>query len=64
MSSASALLACIERPDWNVVSYDVRLTILHQLNNRHHPSTRTQGMPPIDDACRERDNVFRRIKTF
>jgi hypothetical protein len=64
-SSAPALLACFERPDWNVVSYDVRLTILHQLNTAITRLHEQQGMPPFDDGVPgERDNVFRRIKTL
>jgi hypothetical protein len=62
-SSAPALLACFERPDWAAVSYDVRLTILHELNTAITCLREQQGLPPFDDGVPgERDNVFRRIK--
>ena len=58
-----ALLACFERPDWAAVSYDVRLTILHELNTAITCLREQQGLPPFDDGVPgERDNVFRRIK--
>jgi hypothetical protein len=62
-SSAPALLDCFERPNWNVVSYDVRMTILHELNAAITYLRERQGMPPFDDGVPgERDNIFRRIK--
>jgi hypothetical protein len=64
-SSAPALLACFERPDWAAVSYDVRLTILHELNTAVTRLHEQQGMPPFDDGVPgERDNIFRRIKNL
>jgi hypothetical protein len=64
-SSAPALLACFERPDWTAVSYDVRLTILHQLNTAITRLREQHGAPPIDDGVPgERDNSFRRIKNL
>ena len=32
LSSAAALLDHMQRTDWSSVSYDVRLTVLHQIN--------------------------------
>ena len=32
LNSAAALRACVQRMDWSTVSYDVRLTALHQSN--------------------------------
>jgi hypothetical protein len=62
-SSAPALLACFERPDWNAVHYDVRLVVLHELNTAITRLREQQSMPPFDDGVPgERDNVFRRIK--
>jgi hypothetical protein len=63
--SASALLACFERPDWSVVSYDVRLTLLHELNIAVTRLRERQGMSPFDDGVPgERNNIFRRIKAL
>jgi hypothetical protein len=63
LRSAPVLLACFEHTDWNAVSHDVRLTILHELNVAITRLREQQGLSPFDDGVPgERDNVFRRIK--
>jgi hypothetical protein len=65
LSSAASLLACVQRSDWSAVSYDVRLTVLHQINNTITRLRERHGLPPIDDPLPGRpDNVFRRIKNL
>jgi hypothetical protein len=63
LSSAAALLACVQRIDWSAVSYDVRFTVLHQINETISRLRERNGMPAIDDPLPgQPDNVFRRIK--
>ena len=62
LSSASAC-SLVSSAGLDSVSYDVRLTILHELNTAITRLREQQGMPPFDDRVPgERDNVFRRIK--
>jgi hypothetical protein len=63
LNSAATLLACVQRTDWSTVSYDVRLTLLHQINQTITRLRERNDMVAIDDRLPgERDNVFRRIK--
>jgi hypothetical protein len=63
LSSAAALLACVQRTDWSTVSYDVRFTVLHQINQTIARLRERNGLPAIDDPLPgQPDNVFRRIK--
>jgi hypothetical protein len=63
-SGAATLLACIQRLDWSTVSYDVRLTVLHQINAAITRLRTRQGLAPIDDPLPgQSDNAFRRIKS-
>ena len=63
LNSAATLLACIQRTDWSAISYDVRLTILHQINRTITRLRERNGMVAIDDPLPgQPDNVFRRIK--
>jgi hypothetical protein len=63
LSSAAALLACVRRTDWSTISYDTRLTVLHQINQAIMRLRERNGMAPIDDPLPgQPDNVFRRIQ--
>jgi hypothetical protein len=63
LSSAAALLACVQRTDWSAVSYDTRLTALHQVNQSITRLRERNGMAGIDDPLPgQPDNVFRRIR--
>jgi hypothetical protein len=63
LSSAAALLACMQRIDWDTVSYDVRFTVLHQINQTIMRLRERNGLAAIDDPLPgQPDNVFRRIK--
>jgi hypothetical protein len=63
LDSAAALLACIQRTDWSAVSYDIRFTVLHQINATISRLRERNGMPAIDDPLPgQPDNVFRRIR--
>jgi hypothetical protein len=63
LDSAAALLDFMRRNDWSSVSYDVRLTVLHQINQTIARLRERHGMAPIDDPLPgQPDNVFRRIK--
>jgi hypothetical protein len=63
LNSAAMLLACIQRTDWSTVSYDTRLTLLHQINQTIARLRERNGMVAIDDPLPgQSDNVFRRIK--
>jgi hypothetical protein len=63
LNSAATLLAAVQHTDWNTVSYDVRLTVLHQVNEAIARLRERAGLPPIDDPLPgQPDNVFRRIK--
>jgi hypothetical protein len=63
LNSAAALLACVQRIDWSAISYDVRFTLLHQINQTIARLRERNGMAAIDDPLPgQPDNVFRRIK--
>jgi hypothetical protein len=63
LSSAAALLACIQHTDWSSVSCDTRLTVLHQVNATITRVRERNSLPVIDDPLPgERDSLFRRIK--
>jgi hypothetical protein len=63
LNSAATLLACIQRTDWSTISYDIRLTILHQINRTITRLRERNGMAAIDDPLPgQPDNVFRRMK--
>jgi hypothetical protein len=65
LGSAAALLACVERADWGEVSYDTRLTVLHQVNTAITRMRERHGLVPFDDGIPgQRDNVFRRIRSI
>ena len=58
-SSAAPLLAFIRRSDWSSVSYDTRLTVLHQINDRITRMRERHGLSPFDDPLPgQPDNVF------
>ena len=62
-NSAAALLAFVERTDWSVINYEVRLELLHQLNTSICRAREARGLPPLDDPIPPRnDSVFRRVK--
>lgn len=52
LSSAAVLLDYMQRSDWSSVSYEVRLTALHQVNQSITRLHERNGMPGIDDPCR------------
>jgi hypothetical protein len=63
LNSAAALLMFVERADWNAVSYDTRLTVLHQINTAITRMRERHGLAPFDDPLPpQSDSVFRRIK--
>lgn len=63
LDSAAMLLDFMQRTDWSSVSYDVRLTALHQINESICRLRERHGLPPIDDGVPgQPDNAFRRIK--
>jgi hypothetical protein len=63
LSSAAALLDYMQRSDWSSVSYEVRLTALHQVNQSITRLRERNGMAGIDDPLPgQPDNVFRRIR--
>ena len=63
LSSAAVLLDYMQRSDWSSVSYEVRLTALHQVNQSITRLRERNGMPGIDDPLpHQPDNVFRRIR--
>ena len=60
---ASALVAKVGSIDWNTVAYDVRLTLLHQINDAVTTLREMRELPPIDDGFEhEPDGVFRIVK--
>lgn len=62
LNSAAALLDFIQRSDWNSVSYDTRLVVLHQINNSVTRMRERHGLPPFDDPLPgQPDDMFRRI---
>jgi hypothetical protein len=53
----------MQRTDWTSVSSDVRLTVLHQINQSITRLRERNGMTGIDDPLPSQpDNVFRRIR--
>jgi hypothetical protein len=63
LNSAAALLDAVQRTAWNEISYDVRFTVLHQINETIARLRERNNMPVIDDPLPgQPDNVFRRIK--
>ena len=64
-SSATPLLAFIRRSDWSSVSYDTRLTVLHQINDRITRIRERHGLSPFDDGVPgSRDNVFQIVRSI
>jgi hypothetical protein len=65
LESAGALLDAVRRQDWRAVSPDVRLTILHQVNEQITRLRDRHDMPPIDDPLPGApESVFCRIKAL
>jgi len=63
LRSASMLLARIQRTNWSTVEQDVRLTVLHQIQQTIIRLRAHNGLPPLDDLLPgQPDNIFRRIK--
>ena len=59
LNSAATLLDFMQRTDWSSVSYDVRLTALHQINESICRLRERHGLPPIDDPLPgQPDNAF------
>ena len=46
---AGDLLACVERIDWSAIDFDVRLTILHQVNDAITRFRERAGLDCISD---------------
>jgi 2-keto-4-pentenoate hydratase len=62
-NSAAMLLADVKCVDWNAVAFDVRLTILHEINFASMRVRERAGLPPLNDPPpSEPDNVFQRVK--
>jgi hypothetical protein len=60
--SAAMLTASIQRVDWITIDYDVRLTLLREINQKIMRLRERAGLPPLDDSLPgQPDNVFRRI---
>jgi hypothetical protein len=65
LDSAATLLDFMRHTDWSAVSYDVRFTVLHQINQTIARVRERNGLPAIDDPLPgESDSLFRRIKTM
>lgn len=65
LSSAAALLDFVRRCDWSCVSWDTRLTVLHEINNRITRMRECHGLPPFDDPLPgQPDNVFRIVRAI
>jgi hypothetical protein len=63
LNSAAALLDFMQRSDCSSVSYDTRLTVLHQINQAIERVRERNGLPAIDDPLPgQPDNAYRRIK--
>jgi hypothetical protein len=64
-NSAAPLLDFMRRIDWISISYDVRLTALHQINQKIMRLRERAGLPPLDDPVPgQADNVFRRVRSM
>jgi hypothetical protein len=62
---AATLLACVQGIDWSTVSCDVKLTVLHQVNEKITHMREKRGIASIDDPLPgQPDNAFRRIKSL
>ena len=48
--SAPALIALLHEFDWSQMDADVRLTVLHQVNEAITRLREKSGLPPIDDS--------------
>jgi hypothetical protein len=65
LSSAAALLDFVRRRAWSSVSWDTRLTVLHEINNRITRMRECHGLPPFDDPLPgQPDNVFRIVRAI
>jgi hypothetical protein len=63
LSSSAALVALMERSDWNAVDADTRFEVLHLINTRISKMRERHGLPAIDDPLPpQSDSVFRRVK--
>jgi hypothetical protein len=63
LNSAAVLLDTVQRTAWNEISYDTRLTVLHQINQAIARLRERNGLPAIDDPLPgQPENVFRRIR--
>jgi hypothetical protein len=65
LRSSAALLAFMERADWDTVDVDTRFTALHHINACISKMRERHGLPAIDDPLpftSAPDNVFRRIR--
>jgi hypothetical protein len=61
--SASALIALLREHDWSQMDADVRLVVLHEINQAITRLRERAGLAPIDDALpAERPNAFLLIK--
>src|SRR5262245_22344328 len=66
LESAGILLDHVRATDWRVISPDVRLTILHQVNDAITKLREGNGLPSIDDPLPNapRESVFRTVKSM
>jgi hypothetical protein len=63
--SAPLLLAYVPGVDWSSVSHDIRLTVLHEINNHITRMRERHGLPPIDDPLPgQPDNVFKIVRSI
>jgi hypothetical protein len=65
LESAAALVACVQHTDWSTISYDVRLTVLHQINAAIVKLRERHGLAPFDDSLPwsdERPTAFEVIR--
>ena len=63
LNSAAALLDFVQRSDWSAVSYDIRLTVLHPVNQTISGLCKRSGLVPSDDGLPgDRNNVFRVVR--
>jgi hypothetical protein len=63
LDSAAVLLALVERTDWTAVNYEVRLELLHQINDAVCRMRERHGLSPFDDGVPgDRSNLFQRIR--
>ena len=63
LNSAAALLDFVQRSDWSAVSYDIRLTVLHPVNQTISGLCKHSGLVPSDVGLPgDRNNVFRVVR--